>query len=172
MSKASDPTNVADDSKDHSDHTSSPDTDHEPFETTSNNEQASSSAVKPKKKKKKTKSKAAKALSAALRGKSAAPQELVDQILAKVKEEHGENAEGANEETVRMALDYLKINDVIKGKAALGGFGKKDMGEHKVSLLYSLGSLLMIWHSSGLRNLCHRQVCGAPYRVLGYSYVI
>jgi glycylpeptide N-tetradecanoyltransferase len=85
-----------------------------------------------KQKKKKKKSKAARAL-AALKGKDAAiSQEVVDKVLQKVKEDYGEDAPGADEATVRQALDYLKINDVIKGKAGLGGKGKKDMGEHKV----------------------------------------
>jgi glycylpeptide N-tetradecanoyltransferase len=90
-------------------------------------------ATSSKQKKKKKRSKAAKAL-AALTGKDKVPQEVVDEVLKKVKEEHGENAAGADEETVRKALDFLKINDVIKGKAGIGGRGRKDMGEHKVCL--------------------------------------
>jgi glycylpeptide N-tetradecanoyltransferase len=85
-----------------------------------------------KKKKKKKKSKAAKVLNA-LKGKSDIPQELVDHVLERVKEEHGPGAMGADEESVRAALEQLKIMDVVKGKAGLAGRGKKDLGEHKVN---------------------------------------
>jgi hypothetical protein len=93
--------------------------------------EGSASGSKPKKKKKR--SKAAKAL-AALKGKDKVPQQIVDEVLKRVREEHGADAPGADEATIREALDYLKINDVVKGKAGLGGKGRKDMGEHKVCL--------------------------------------
>ncbi|EIW85083.1 N-myristoyl transferase [Coniophora puteana RWD-64-598 SS2] len=83
-----------------------------------------------KKKKKKKKSKAAKALNA-LKGKKELPQELVDRVLEGVTAEHGENSPAANEEAVRQALEQLKVMDMLKGKAGLGGRGKKAMGEHK-----------------------------------------
>lgn len=98
-------------------------------------DESAPSGSKPKKKKKK--SKAARAL-AALKGKDNIPQEIVDEVLQRVKQEHGEDAQGADEETVRKALDYLKINDVIKGKAGLAGRGRKDLGEHKVCLELNL----------------------------------
>lgn len=82
------------------------------------------------KKKKKKKSKASKAL-AALQGKGQIPQEIVDSVLDQVKAE-GTVGPSVNEENVRRALEHLKIMDVAKGKAGLGGFNKKDMGEHKV----------------------------------------
>ena len=84
------------------------------------------------KKKKKKRSKAAKLLKALKPGKDEIPQTLVDQVMARVKLEHGENAPGTDEEQVRRALEELKIMDVIKGKAGIAGRGKKDMGEHKV----------------------------------------
>lgn len=93
-------------------------------------DQPTSSASTSKKKKKK-KSKATRAL-AALRPQDAIPQSLVDQVLEKVKAEHGEGAPGTDEAHVRMALEQLKVGDVIKGKAGIGGKNRKEMGEHKV----------------------------------------
>lgn len=87
-----------------------------------------------KKKKKKKKSKALKALNA-LKGKKEIPQSLVDQVLDKVKAEHGDNIPGADEENVRLALEQMKIMDVVQGKAGIGGINRKDMGEHKVCTL-------------------------------------
>lgn len=81
-------------------------------------------------KKKKKKSKARKAFNA-LRGKSEIPQELVDRVLDKVKAEGAAGSADANQDNVREALEQLKIMDVVKGKAGLGGINKKDMGEHK-----------------------------------------
>jgi len=82
-------------------------------------------------KKKKKKSKAVKALNA-LRGRSEIPQEVVNRVMDKVKEGHGEGTLDGNEENVRAALEHLKIMDVVKGKAGVGGKNKKDMGQHKV----------------------------------------
>lgn len=92
----------------------------------------SASASIVSKKKKKKRSKAAKILSSLRPGKDAIPQTLVDQVMARVREEHGEHAPGTDEEQVRKALEELKIMDVIKGKAGVAGRGKKDMGAHKV----------------------------------------
>lgn len=87
-------------------------------------------------KKKKKRSKALKALNA-LRGggKDHIPQELVNVVLDKVKTEHGDSAPGADEETVRAALQQMKIKDVIQGKAGIGGKNRKDVGAHKVRLV-------------------------------------
>ncbi|KAJ7172387.1 Myristoyl-CoA:protein N-myristoyltransferase, N-terminal domain-containing protein [Mycena filopes] len=82
------------------------------------------------KKKKKKKSKAAKAL-AAIRGRSEIPQELVDHVLDKVKADGAAGSDEANEDNVRQALEQMKIMDVVKGKAGLGGHNQKDMGAHK-----------------------------------------
>lgn len=79
----------------------------------------------------KNKSKAMKALDA-LRGKKEIPQEVVEQVLEKVKVAGGEDAAGADEATVRAALEQLKIMDVAKGKSGLGGKDKKDTGGHRV----------------------------------------
>ncbi|RDB20961.1 Glycylpeptide N-tetradecanoyltransferase [Hypsizygus marmoreus] len=91
---------------------------------------ASPSTSTHKKKKKKKKSKISKALDA-LHGKSEIPQEIVDQVLDKVKAEGAVGSTEANQENVREALEQLKIMDVVKGKAGIGGINKKDMGEHK-----------------------------------------
>ncbi|KAI0041127.1 N-myristoyl transferase [Auriscalpium vulgare] len=80
------------------------------------------------KKKKKKRSKVAKAINM-LKGKEV-PQQVVDQVLEKVQEQHGD-VPGADEATVRALLEQLKINDVIQGKAGLGGKNKKDAGDHK-----------------------------------------
>ena len=82
------------------------------------------------KKKKKKRTKAVKALNA-LRGQKELPQGVVDRVLEKVKET-GE-APGADEATVRAALEQMKIGDVLSGKAGIGGKNKKDTGGHKVS---------------------------------------
>lgn len=81
------------------------------------------------KKKKKKRTKALKALNA-LRGKDELPQNLVEAVLEKVKETG--QAPGADEATVRMALEQMKIKDVVQGKAGIGGKNKKDTGGHKV----------------------------------------
>ncbi|KIM87248.1 hypothetical protein PILCRDRAFT_815729 [Piloderma croceum F 1598] len=82
------------------------------------------------KKKKKKQSKAMKALNA-LRGKHEIPQAVVDQVLDKVKEQGGSAAAGADEASVRAALEQMKIMEVAQGKAGIGGKNKKDMGQHK-----------------------------------------
>lgn len=83
-----------------------------------------------KKKKKKKKSKIAKLLGA---GKDEIPQELVDRVLDQVKGDRAVGSEDLNAENVREALEQLKIMDVVRGKAGLGGLNKKDIGEHKVA---------------------------------------
>ena len=90
-----------------------------------------SAATSGKKNKKKKKSKAKSALNA-LRGKKEVPEGVVDVVLDKVKERGGEGAEHANAENVRMALEQIKIMDIMKGKVGLGHATKKDMGDHKV----------------------------------------
>jgi glycylpeptide N-tetradecanoyltransferase len=94
-------------------------------------EDIASPSTSQKKKKKKKKSRAAKALDA-LRGKQEIPQELVDHVLDKVQAENAVGSTEATQENVREALEQLKIMDVVKGKAGIGGINKKDMGEHKV----------------------------------------
>ncbi|KAH9483926.1 Glycylpeptide N-tetradecanoyltransferase [Psilocybe cubensis] len=91
--------------------------------------QAPSTSASQKKKKKK-KSKAKKVLDA-LRGKDEIPKEVVEQVLDKVKAEGGVGVADANIDNVRQALQQMKIMDVAQGKAGIGGFNKKDMGEHK-----------------------------------------
>ncbi|KAG7092550.1 hypothetical protein E1B28_008899 [Marasmius oreades] len=84
-----------------------------------------------KKKKKKKRSKFHKVLDA-LSGKSEEiPQEIVDKVLEKVKADGGEGSEHADQATVRQALEQMRIMDVVKGKAGIGGVNAKQMGEHK-----------------------------------------
>jgi glycylpeptide N-tetradecanoyltransferase len=87
------------------------------------------------KKKKKKRSKVSRVVSA-LKGDTV-PQAVVDQVVAKVKEEHGEDSAAADEETVREVLKQLKLKDVAEGKAGLGGKNRKDTGDHKVELTIS-----------------------------------
>jgi hypothetical protein len=112
---------------------------------------------RPSKKKKKKRSKIARAISA-LKGDSV-PQAVVDQVMAKVKEEHGEDSAVADEDTVREVLKQLKLKDVAEGKAGLFGKNKKDTGDHKVCCLcgecarYRSGIDVARSCSSGRRNL-------------------
>ncbi|KAG5354010.1 hypothetical protein C0989_009706 [Termitomyces sp. Mn162] len=80
--------------------------------------------------KKKKKSKASKALKV-LRGDSEIPQQLIDHVLDRVKAERSNESAEVNQENVREALEKLKIMDVVKGKAGIGGHNQKDMGQHK-----------------------------------------
>lgn len=71
-------------------------------------------------------------------GKDEIPQNLVDRVLDKVKEDGAvAGSDNVNAENVREALEQLKIMEVAKGKVGLGGVNKKDIGEHKVRLTYS-----------------------------------
>ena len=68
---------------------------------------------------------------AALRPEGSIPQSLVDKVVKMVKAEHGEGAPGTDGAHVRMALEQLKVGDVIKGKAGIGG--KKQEGDGRAS---------------------------------------
>jgi len=111
---------------------------------------------RPSKKKKKKRSKIARAI-AAIKGDSV-PQAVVDQVVAKVKEEHGEDSVAADEDTIRELLKQLKLKDVAEGKAGFFGKNKKDTGGHKVCYLcgernrYLSGIDVARWCSSGRRN--------------------
>ena len=98
-----------------------------------------------KKKKKKKKSKAAKALSSIVdkvSGKDESgkniPRELVEEVLDHMKQENPEESRDLDSEGVRKALAALKVMDVIEGKSGLGGKNRKDIGEHKASVLASI----------------------------------
>ncbi|KAL4077148.1 acyl-CoA N-acyltransferase [Scleroderma yunnanense] len=86
--------------------------------------QASSS-----KRKNKKRSKVSKVLNA-MRGNEI-PQSIVNHVAQQVKAEQGKSSAAADPESIRMALEQLKIMDVLKGKTGVGGRGKKAMGEHK-----------------------------------------
>lgn len=105
-----------------------------PQASSSSTAQASSSKKKGKKKAKA----AAKALSSLVKGKDKdkIPQAVVEEVLQRVKQEQGDGAEGADETTVRLALEQMKIMDVLKGKSGIGGKNKKDTGDHKVRPLH------------------------------------
>ncbi|KAK7054778.1 glycylpeptide N-tetradecanoyltransferase [Paramarasmius palmivorus] len=107
---------VIDTTQDSDDHESEEEEQNEPVPSTSAGTSSSS------KKKKKKKSKAIKALNA-LTGKAS--------LWRRLKAEGAEGSELANEENVRQALEQMKIMDVVKGKAGIGGINKKQMGEHK-----------------------------------------
>jgi len=48
------------------------------------------------------------------------------------RQKHGSSTtENLDEAHVRMALDKLRIMDVLKGKSGIGGKNRKEMGEHK-----------------------------------------
>lgn len=104
---------------------------------------SSSQGVDPaRKKKKKRKSKASKALSAIVdkvsRGNDEGadvPEELVGEVLDRMKQENPEESRDLHSDEVRRTLAALKIMDVIEGKSGLGGKNRKDMGEHKVFLV-------------------------------------
>jgi glycylpeptide N-tetradecanoyltransferase len=106
-----------------------------------NNDQPSTSAAPKRNKKKRSKGSKATKFIDALSGKSDVPQQIVDEVMDKVKQEHGEQSEAAKEENIRLALQHLKIQDVLRGKAGLGGINKKDTGEHKARRLCNHYSL-------------------------------
>ena len=86
------------------------------------------------KKKKKKRSKAAKALSALRPGgsKDEISDDVVNIVLDKVRAEGGEAAAVADPESVKKALEQLKLREFLQGKTGLGGKNKKETGGHKV----------------------------------------
>lgn len=112
------------------------------------------------KKKKKKRSKAAKALSAlkGAAGKDAIPDDVVQIVLDKVKAEGGSAVASADAEAVRMALEQMKLREVLQGKAGVGGKNRKETGGHKVrvfgSCCFKLGLTYSLERSSGQRSPC------------------
>ena len=87
-------------------------------------------------------------------GQKDIPQTLVDRVMERVREEHGPDAPGTDEETVRKALEQLKIMDVVQGKAGVAGRGEKDLGTHKVCIdVLHFICVLNFVLSSGAHNL-------------------
>ncbi|KZT56406.1 N-myristoyl transferase [Calocera cornea HHB12733] len=92
---------------------------------------SSSSAPASSSKKKKKKSKARAALSKMKAGISsvAIPQEMVDAVMEKVKEEDPQSQ--VDQAEIIKQMKAMQIMDILAGKKALGARGKKDLGEHK-----------------------------------------
>lgn len=84
------------------------------------------------KKKKKKRSKAAKVLNAIRGEKDAVPQQVVDVVMDKLKDDKDQAVATADEATVRKALQQMKLKELLQGKVPLGGTNKKELGEHKV----------------------------------------
>ncbi|KZV72932.1 N-myristoyl transferase [Peniophora sp. CONT] len=87
------------------------------------------SASASSKKKKKKRSKVAKMINK-LKGNEV-PQAVVEKVMEGVKKDGNAEAQNLDESQVRQILEQLKINDVLQGKAGLGGKNKKDAGDHK-----------------------------------------
>lgn len=138
---------------------------------------AGSSSQSKKKKKKKRKT-AAKLLGALNPSNKNLPQPLVDAVMEKMREEHGEGAAGADEETVRKALEQLKVMDVIKGKAGIGGRGKKDTGGHKVSitrpiyLQFDLINVYKFWDTQPVPKLGNSTKIFKVHLLLDMNYLL
>ncbi|KAI0752837.1 N-myristoyl transferase [Daedaleopsis nitida] len=117
--------------EDHTDSEGSEDEDEAAAASTSSGMQTVTPSTISKKKKKK-RSKIAKALNS-LRGggKDTIPDDVVKIVLEKVRAEGGEAAANADTETVRMALEQMKLKEVVKGNVGIGGKNKKDTGGHK-----------------------------------------
>jgi len=65
-------------------------------------------------------------------GKQEIPDEVLHKVLEKVREQGTVNPEDLTTENVKSALEQMKIMDVVKGRAGIGGKNAKDMGKHKV----------------------------------------
>ncbi|EAU88866.1 N-myristoyl transferase [Coprinopsis cinerea okayama7 len=88
------------------------------------------SSSAPAQKKSKKRSKASKILSK-IKGDEDIPDEVVQTVAEKVKATGQVNAEELTPERIREALQQMKIMDVVKGKAGVGGKNQKDTGKHK-----------------------------------------
>ena len=115
-----------------SDHDDASDTEQAESSTVPSNEGPSTSAANGKKKKKK-KSKASKLLNK-LKGddEEELPQEVVETVMEEIRAQGTLSPEELTAENIRAALQQMKMLDVVKGKAGIGGINSKDMGEHKV----------------------------------------
>jgi len=102
------------------------------------------------KKKKKKKSKAKKIIDAL--SSNAVPQAVLEKVVEQVKENGAPGSENVDTEDVRQVLQQIKISDVLKGKAAIGGNNRKDVGEHKVCFSALVGKLEVLLSSSVLEH--------------------
>ncbi|KAF5315749.1 hypothetical protein D9611_004784 [Ephemerocybe angulata] len=85
------------------------------------------------KKKKKKKSKASKLFNK-LKGDAKdeeLPQEVVEEVMEQIRTQGTLSPEELTAENIRKALEEMRILDVVKGRAGIGGINAKDMGEHK-----------------------------------------
>lgn len=96
------------------------------------NQGASSSAGKKKKKKKSKASKLLNKLKGNGEDPDELPQEVVDKVMEEIRTQGTLSPEELTAENIRQALQEMKILEVVKGKAGIGGLNPKDMGEHKV----------------------------------------
>ncbi|VDC06563.1 unnamed protein product [Peniophora sp. CBMAI 1063] len=111
------------------DDASDSDAEHEPTAGPSTPANSTSNATSSSKKKKKKRSKVAKALNK-LKGKEV-PDAVVEKVMDEVQKTGNPELAGMDEGQLRTILEQLKINDVLQGKAGLGGKNKKDTGDHK-----------------------------------------
>ena len=98
---------------------------------TSNAANGQPAASTSQRKKKKKRSKAKKMLGSLISNNDI-PQVVVDKVMERVREEGVAGSADINSDDVREALEQMKIMDVVKGKAGIGGINRKAMGEHKV----------------------------------------
>ena len=92
------------------------------------------------KKKKKKKSKAKRIIDA-LSSTNEVPQAVLEKVVEQVREDGAPGSENIETEDVRQVLQQIKIKDVLKGKATIGGNNRKDVGEHKVCFPALVGKL-------------------------------
>lgn len=104
------------------------------------NQGASTSAGKKKKKKKSKASKILNKLKGNGENPDEVPQEVVDKVMEEIRTQGTLSPEELTAENIRQALQEMKILDVVKGKAGIGGLNPKDMGEHKVRVPRSVCS--------------------------------
>ena len=99
---------------------------------------AGPSSASSSKKKKNKRSKVSKMINK-LKGNEV-PDVVVEKVMEGVQKQGNPETQGVDESQVRAILEQLKINDVLQGKAGLGGKNKKDTGDHKVR-----DTVLVLW---------------------------
>jgi hypothetical protein len=148
------------------------DTDEVSHKIEQDDEGQSGSTSNKKKKKKKSK---AKRIIDALSSTNAVPQAVLEKVVEQVKEDGAPGSENIDTEDVRQVLQQIKIKDVLKGKAAIGGNNRKDVGEHKVcfSALVEILTPYLVFSSgvhSPYRNWVSTNFVYEYYRTLIYTH--